>query len=157
MFSNITWETFFITIGIGATLYYLTIGLLFFRKELQNILSGKKALIISLTPKKEATTKAITEQRFTQQPATPDPSAEQFMPDLDQLETIIHEVRYEVIPKAGSHPTKAKLAILFSNYLSGLSGNLPITLKNNINQLCVKEAAEQCSIVFEEQELQQLW
>jgi len=157
MLNNISWATFFIAIGITATLYYLTIGLLFFRKELQNILSGKQALIIPLTAKMKTTTKAVTDQRSNPQYTTTDASTAQNMPDLDQLEKIINEIRYEVIPKAGDHPTKAKLAILFSNYLSGLNGNLPMTLKNNISALCIKEAAEQCNIVFEEQELQQLW
>jgi hypothetical protein len=156
MFNSISWGTFFTCMGVATLLYYLSISLLFFRQEIQDLLAGKKQLFI--TPPAKAPAPGIAGKELTPQTHSTAASADaRYMPDIDQLEKIINELRYEVIPKAGGHATKEKLAVLFHNYLSTLGGNMPVPFKNSINQLMIKEAAEQCGLSFQEQELQQLW
>lgn len=153
MFSSISWSTYFTYAGIATALYYAIIGLVFYRQQLQSLLSAKPKITLPNTgrpPVRDANAAQKTAQ-------VNEVHDHQVLPDIDQLEKIIHELRHEVIPKAGAQPTKAKLAVVFQNYLSTIDGNLPVLFKNNINQLMTREAAEQCGVHFSAEEIQQLW
>ncbi|EHQ24291.1 hypothetical protein [Mucilaginibacter paludis] len=155
MFSNITWGTYWSYTAAATALYYVSLGLVFYRHDLQNLATGKRKLYLFRGAKQPS-----QENAFQTNASAPGPvkvSANSTLaPDLDQVSQLINELRYEVIPKAGKHATKEKLTVLFSNYLSGIKGNLPVELKNSILQLMAKEAAEQCGVNFSTEELQQL-
>ena len=151
MFSRISWSTFISYTALTIAAYYLIIFLLFYRKRFKTVFTGYgKTGLKTAIPEKQVTIPQSGQQVVESR-------EDQYMPGIDQLEKIINELRYEVIPKAGKSPTKAKLAILFQNYMATLNGNLPVTFKNSIVRLMIKEATEQCGVSFQEEELHQLW
>ncbi|MBS1525316.1 MAG: hypothetical protein JST19_06695 [Bacteroidetes bacterium] len=153
MLSNISWNTYFLFIATLTISYYIIIALLFYRETIQRL----------VTRNASAGDETNTSSRIIQltQPQTedvPQPhSLTNDAEDLDTIERIVNEIRYEVILKAGSHVTKEKLLVVFKNYLGTISGNFPMTFKNSITSLLIKEAVEQCHISFTKEEIEAIW
>ena len=150
MLSKISWQQFAFAVIVLLFIYYLFIGLTLYRKQLPG-------LIERLRKGSPRTKSGITgtELHIAARPADNDV---ELPTDIVRVERIINEVRYEILPKAGSHATKEKLLIVFKNYLSGFSNdNLPIPFKTGINQLIVKEVATQCNVLLDPEEIAALW
>ncbi|MHB8207648.1 hypothetical protein [Mucilaginibacter sp.] len=157
MLSNISWGDFITYVAIATVLYYITIGFLYYRPEIKSLLAGKPKGFGFTVAKGKESGKPVQDVKIPQNQTTIIEGKNYNLPDNNDLNNILNEIRYEIIPKAGSHPTKAKLATVFQYYLETLNGNLPVPFKNDINQLIVKIAIEQCGISFTEEEVQQLW
>ncbi|RKR80692.1 hypothetical protein BDD43_0824 [Mucilaginibacter gracilis] len=150
MLNSISWGTFFTWVALATVVYYVAIGLLFYRTEIRGLLSGNVNNLMVKRQNQPGAGIAATNEK-SQQPGAEDRG------EARQLENILNEVRYEIIPKAGEHPTKAKLAIVFQHYFQTLKGNYSETFRISVIQLMAGEAVAQCGISFEEEELNQLW
>lgn len=149
MLSRISWQHFAFAVIVLLFIYYLFIGLTLYRKQLPGLIERLR--------KGNPRTKADVTNTELHIAAHRNDDIE-LPTDIVRVERIINEVRYEILPKAGSHATKEKLLIVFKNYLSGFSeDNLPIPFKTGISQLIVKEVATQCNVLFDPSEIAALW
>ncbi|MCJ8208103.1 hypothetical protein MUY27_00190 [Mucilaginibacter sp. RS28] len=144
MLSKISWGQFGLSAAILLLLYYLFIGLTVYRKKIRDFMRKRPAQ---------------PQVAFTNPAPGPVPPPTADMPtDIVLMEQIQQELRYDLLPRAGSHATKDKLLVLFRQYLSGLNTqNLALPFKTAVNQLMAKEALQQCNIFIDPAEIAALW
>ncbi len=141
MLSSVTWGEFMVTVIVVIILYYLFIGFRYYREEIKSLLSGR---LSKANPQKE------------QQQTIPDDAQDN--DDLfDELETVVNDLRYEVLDKAGKKTSKQELLEQLKNQLRGYSGLQRPAYRTAINNYIIMHAKEICGIDFSEWELNNAW
>jgi hypothetical protein len=142
MCSSISWQQFILTIVLFVILYYLYVGVAYYRKDWLYRLKAKKAPRSATSPVVSPTAKAAV---------SPEPN-----PLLPVVHDLVDEIR-ALLQGIGEGADKVslleKLGLLLQKYP---------TLKDSpfqpsLNQLIAAESKNQCSIELEEDELDGLW
>jgi hypothetical protein len=142
MLSNVSWGEFIEVVVILLVLYYLFIGVKYYREEIKSLLSGK------LRKKDKAA---------VQQPGQANGKSSTNDPAFDELEAVVNDLRYGVFERAGKSVSKKELLEQLQERLSKYS-NLRIPgYKVAINNYIIIHAEEICGIVFSEHELNSAW
>jgi hypothetical protein len=142
MCSSISWEQFILTIVVLVILYYLYIGVSYYRKDWLYRLSGKKPPNASPRPVASPATKTTV---------SPEPN-----PLLPLVHDLVDEIR-AFLSAAGKIEDKES----FLTKLRQLIQKYP-TLKDSpfqpsINQLIAIDTKSQCSVELNEDEIDGLW
>jgi hypothetical protein len=140
MLSNVTWGEYLVTLIVLIVLYYGYLGYRYYREEIKSFLSGKFSKVKS--------------------PKDPPPSGnrEQNNDELfDELETVVNDLRYGVLDKAGKKISKSELLDQLKDRLRQYSGLQRPAYRTAINNYIIMHAKEICGIDFIEQELNTAW
>lgn len=132
MLSNVSWSEYLIGIGLLLAAYYLFVILKYYKHELKEIISGKS------TKRKE-----------------PENFPERFMQEssFDELETVVNDLRYDILEKAGRGADKQILLSQIKARLANYENLQQPAYRVAINNYIMQHAKEICGVVFSEEEL----
>jgi hypothetical protein len=154
MFKEISWQLYGTCLIIAVIGYYLVIGWLYFRKERTRLFAKKQT-----NNHDEEVTQAERQfnETIKQQPSEITLSENSFLVAFNELEKIINDIRYELLPKAGPHADKAQLITLLKSSLKNYQGLTVPAFRMTVNSYIIREAAAQCDVSFTAQELETAW
>jgi len=135
MLNKVSWSEYAGVIVILLIIYYLYIGARYYRHEIKTLLSGK-------LPKTMRKDNAAQKSEGLSN----DPS-------FDELETVVNDLRYSVLDKAGNPADKAELLGKIKQRLANYSGLRKPAYRVAINNYILTNAKELCGVVFSESEL----
>src|ERR1700744_2822952 len=93
MFTSITWSNYFTAVLVLAGTWYLIIAIVYYRKEIFNLFSGKyKTSFKKKTPVTQEAEEAEEEEH-----------------SFDELEGIVTDIRHSILEVAGKSVSKAEL------------------------------------------------
>jgi len=141
MLSNVSWSEYLAAVVILLVLYYVIIGLKYYRKEITSLLSGK-------LPNKDNTSKNVLKSPEGRQ---------QDAPSFDELEAVVNDLRYSILDKAGNPAIKAELLGQLKQRLASYAGLRRPAYRVAINNYIITHAKEICGVVFSESELEAAW
>ncbi len=134
MLSNVSWEEYLAAVGTLLLLYYLVIGIRYYRKEIKNLLKGKIKTGDNTRSEK---------------------SAEEI--SFEELEAVVFDLRYAVLDKAGKNTSKPELLRQLAGRLEHYAGLRKPAYRAAINNAIIQHAKDSCGIVFTEEELNEAW
>ena len=137
MFSNISWQNYLVGMAIALAVYYLVVGLKFYRSEIRNLYKPR--------PKKTRELREIEE----------DPPQEN--DELVEIENLISRVK-EVFEMAKDQrlttgEVEEFLSLVFAEYLSVKHSDW----RDSVNELVVSESEKVAGIRLTTQQVNQLW
>lgn len=135
MLSNVSWEMYLVAVVILLLVYYVVTALIFYRKEAIGLL----------------TKKAKPQQPAEAAPAGIEGDA------FDELEMVVHDIRYAVLENAEMPISKAQLLVLLQQRLKDYSGIDKPAYRHAINNYIIVHAQEICGVAFSEDELNAAW
>lgn len=133
MLGQISWSQYLTGIFILLFIYYIIIGLRFYRKELSALFSGRK-----LDPKR-AKEKELHDQTFL------------------ELEMLTDEIRYRIFDKAGKEADKVQLLQQLKASVASFSGLSTPAFRYALNNFIIHYGKEKCGVTFSEEELDAEW
>lgn len=137
MFSNISWQNYLIGVAIALAVYYLVVGLKFYRSEIRNLYKPR--------PKSTRELREIEE----------DPPQEN--DELVEIENLISRVK-EVFEMAKDQrlttgEVEEFLSLVFDQYPSMKHSDW----RDSVNELVVSESEKVAGILLTTQQVNQLW
>jgi hypothetical protein len=140
MINNISWGSYAIGMALLITGYYIVIGILYYRPEIQQLFKGKILL-------PEFFCQTSLEKQI-------EASDEELFPEVHLLMIKVHQV---INNAAATTQEKSdlihELQLLISNY-----NHLSETpFRKKINHVITKECIKQCAITMSEEEVNGLW
>jgi hypothetical protein len=148
MLKNISWTNYEIFILITLVVYYITIGCLYYRDKIKQVLSGQSNLFLRLSNSKRANGNHNSSLTVT-------PVAK------DDLQRVIREYTHQIkdVLKQAADENIIKQEIIYS--LQQLAGRYSI-IKNSpfrsfITNYILIECENYCSIHLDEDELNRIW
>ncbi len=141
MFKSITWSNYFTAVVILLALWYGIIILVYYRKELFNLLNGKYQIP---TRKKK---------QQTSEEDIPEEGEHTF----EELEGIVTDIRHSIFEKAGNNAGKAELLMQLKARLANYGGLRQPAFRVAINNFIIQHAESICGVVFSEDELNEVW
>jgi hypothetical protein len=142
MFKSITWSNYFTAVVILLALWYGIIILVYYRKEVFNLISGKYKL-----PFKKKQQKAVTaDEEEPEQEHT-----------FEELEGIVTDIRHSILEVAGKQASKETLLSQLKSRLAFYGGLRQPAFRVAINNFIIQYAAEICGVAFSEDELNEAW
>ena len=143
MLSNVSWSEFGAVLGVLLVLYYLFVGAKYYHKDIKDVLAGKAF------KKKESTPKNFPERFMNDTPPADN--------SIDELETIVNDLRYAVLDKGGKSVTKQELLNGLRNRLVSYEGIHKPPFRVAINNYIIRYAKEINGVMFSENELNSAW
>lgn len=134
MLSNVSWTEYLAAVGALLILYYLVIGIRYYRKEIKNLLKGRMK---------------------TGHTAGVEKMAEEI--SFEELEAVVFDLRYAVLDKAGKNTTKPELLKQLAGRLENYAGLRKPAYRAAINNAIIQHAKDSCGIMFTEEELNEAW
>ena len=141
---QITWDRFFATVGVVFTLYYLYIGLRYFRRDILKVIrrEGKTPLGEPVEKKKKQTSVVLTE--------------EQFADAFKELEEIAHDLRCQIIPGYARSKDKKTMLYRIAQRLDGYQGFIVPAFRYALHNHVMAEA-HKSNIPLTGEELDRTW
>ncbi len=140
MLSKISWAEFLSITVILLSLYYTAILILFYRKEISNLLRLKQP-----QQKQEAIDDEDDQGR-----------EDEGSLGFEGLEPVVADIR-GIFEKAGKGASKQLLLQLLQQRLAGYAGLRLPAFRNAINQFIITNAKDFCGVGFSETELDREW
>ena len=128
MFSNVSWKEYIGAMTLLLAVYYLFIGFRYYRKNILVLLSG----------------------RFRRQQHSHDA-------DTDELDSIVFDIRYAILEKAGMNASKQELLRQLCERLENYSGLRKPALRVALNNAIIQQAKDNCGVDFSVAELDDAW
>ncbi|WP_192347862.1 hypothetical protein [Algoriphagus sp. Y33] len=138
MLEGITWKEYFAAVGILATVYYTVIAVMYYRKEIRALLSGRFRQ--PLEGKREAEQETAAREK--------DP--------FEELEAVVAEL-HGILGRAGKGAGKAMLLEQMRPVLSSYTGLREPAYRVAVTNFIITHAEELCGAVFSEEELEEEW
>ncbi len=135
MLSNVTWKEYLVALGVLLLLYYLLIGIKYYRKEIKNLLRGKRARPVFNIHSEQSSEEV----------------------SLEELEAVVFDLRYAILEKAGKNTSRQELLRQLSERLANYTGLRKPAYRVAINNAVIRYAKENCGIEFSEEELNETW
>jgi hypothetical protein len=142
MCSSISWRQFILAIIIIVGLYYLYIGVSYYRKDWLYRLSAKKSP--NLSPRPVASPTAIAA-------VSPEPN-----PLLPLVHDLVDEIR-AFLNAAGTIEDKETFLTKLRQLIQKYPSLKDTAFQPSINQLIAIDTKSQCSLELEEEEIDGLW
>jgi len=143
MLSKVSWGDYTVIMGILVVSYYFYIGIRYYKKEISSLLNGKlqkkDKTIQKEKPKNTFKDSALSEAAF------------------DELETVVNDLRFAVLEKAGKQVTKQELSDLLKRRLADYKGLKKPAFRVAINNYIITNSKEICGVVFSENDLNAVW
>src|SRR5580704_3940273 len=141
MCSSISWQQFILTIVTILCLYYLYVGVSYFRKDWWYRLRTKKSPILSARP--------VVTPAMPGAPPTPNPL-------LPQVYDLVDEIR-ALLQGMGEGVNKVQLMDRLKALLQKYPALKDTAFQPSINQSISAESKNQCSVDFDEDEIPGCW
>jgi hypothetical protein len=141
MFKSITWSNYYTAVFILLALWYIIIILVYFRKELFNLLSGKYKI-----PTRKKKQQASDEEIPEEQEHT-----------FEELEGIVTNIRHSILEETGENTSKGELLTQLKQRLVNYGGLRQPVFRDAINNFIIQYAESICGVVFSEDELNEAW
>jgi len=145
MLSKVSWSVYAEVVLILLIIYYVIVGIKYYRKEIKDLLSGK----------------------FRENPATGKTPAEKHTAEVidepvndgsyDELETIVNDIRYAILDKAGKQANKAEMLLQLQHRLANYSGLRKPAYRIAVNNFIITHAKDICGIDYDADELNRAW
>ncbi|MEB2774646.1 hypothetical protein SYJ56_04970 [Algoriphagus sp. D3-2-R+10] len=142
MLEAITWNTYFSTLAIGLTAYYLTIIGLYYPQEFRSLLSGKIKQISQNSQHAGEQDRKRTDGYPTDH--------------FEELEATVAELN-GILGKAAHMTSKETLLIQLIQLLSSHPGLRAPAYRVAVINFIVENAAKRCRINFSESEIEEAW
>lgn len=145
MLSKVSWSVYAEVVVILLIIYYVVIGFKYHRTKIKDLLSGKLL-------KNEQAAKNNDRHELT--------DAQGNVPDdelYDELETIVNDIRYAILVKAGKAANKAELLLQLQHRLANYSGLRKPAYRIAVNNYIITHAKEICGIDYDAEELNRAW
>jgi hypothetical protein len=142
MFTSITWSNYFTALLILAIAWYIIIAIMYYRKEIFNLLQGKYK-----TPFKKKT--KVTPES--------EESEEDSEHTFDELEGIVTDIRHSILEEAGKEANKAELLKQLQQRLANYGGLRQPAFRMAINNFIIQYGESICGVAFSEDELDAAW
>jgi hypothetical protein len=143
MFKSITWSNYSIAVVILLALWYGIIVLVYYRKELFNLLNGKYKI-----PTRKKIIKASDDAEDT-------PEEEEHT--FEELEGIVTDIRHSILEEAGKEVSKDGLLTQLKKRLANYGGLRQPAFRLAVNNFIIQHAESICGVVFSEDELNAAW
>jgi hypothetical protein len=137
MLSNVSWSEYGEIIAVVLVIYYLIVGIGYFREELKKVLTGK----LPKTPNSKKTENSFKETDLS----------------LEELEAVVQDLRYAIFDRAGKEVGKEELLNLLKGRLKGYAGLQRPAYRVAINNYIIANAKELCGVLFNKHELNSAW
>ncbi len=131
MLSNVSWGQYLVVVGILLVIYYFFIGIRYYKEDIKSLISGK------LLKKDKADNNT-------------DPS-------FDELETVVNDLRYAVLERAGKQANQTELLEQLKQRLAKYAGLQKPAYRVAINNYIITNAKDMCEVMFSEDELNRAW
>lgn len=144
MLKGITWTDYFTAAAILAGAWYLVIGLIYYRRELRDLLRGKTKIPFTTRSKK------MMEEPDDNEEALPGSS-------FEELENTVTDIRHSILEEAGKEANKAALLRQLQNRLANYGGLRQPAFRIALNNFIIQHAENICGVSFSEEELEAAW
>jgi hypothetical protein len=138
MLVNVSWKEYLVVLAVTLVVYYVFVGIRYYRKELDSLLKGELPKFNKLVKKED--------DNSTRNPA-----------DFEELEAVVDDLRYAIFEKAGKLTGQQELAEQLNKRLQNYSGLQKPAYRVAINNYIIRNAKEICGVVFSESELDGMW
>lgn len=138
MLEQITWSSYWIAALILLVIYYLVVGLIFFRED---IAKGMKRHLVA--------GRSSGEEQDEEETASGEDG-------FNELESIVTKIK-GTLEEAGKEASKEELLVKLGEILAGYSGLDTPAFRVAINNYIIGHAEKKCAVDFEEEELNQYW
>lgn len=132
MLEGITWKTYLIYMIILLVVYYLIIGILYYRGGIIDLIKGRGRV-------------------------TKEPEVRSARASFDELEEVVEDIRANILLKAGDMVGKEELLGQLANRLTNYHGLREPAFRIALNHFIVEHAESICGVTFEEDELDERW
>jgi hypothetical protein len=141
MFKSITWSNYYTAVFILLALWYVIIILVYFRKDLFNLLSGKYKIPIRKKKQETSDEEIPEEQEHT----------------FEELEGIVTNIRHSILEETGDNTSKEELLTQLKQRLENYGGLRQPVFRDAINNFIIQYAESICGVAFSEDELNEAW
>lgn len=138
MLEGITWKEYFAAAGILATVYYTVIAIMYYRKEIRALFSGRFRQPLEGKREAEQVTAARGKDPF------------------EELEAVVAEL-HGILGRAGKGAGKAILLEQMRPVLSSYTGLREPAYRVAVTNFIITHTEELCGAVFSEEELEEEW
>lgn len=148
MFTNISWQDYFIAVAITLTVYYLLIGIRFYSQEIRLLFSRRWRVKFS----------QVEPEEYQDSPWHQDPTVEIAVEDeMEVMETMISRLKDEIENASRKekvpHELKHRLSLVLNEYPKIRNS----AMRSSVNELIVSECEKYTSFDFTEEEVDRLW
>ena len=144
MLKGITWTDYFTAAVILVTLWYLGVGLIYYRREVLDLFSGKTKIRLR---KNKNQIKGDGHEE-------PDQEAGD---SFEELEATVTDIRHSILEEAGKEASKEQLLRQLQDRLANYGGLRRPAFRIAINNFIVQHAQNICGVSFSEEELEAAW
>lgn len=130
MFSNVSWKEYIGAMALLLAVYYLFIGIRYYRRNLLSLLSG----------------------RFHRKQHSSDGDT-----DNDELDSIVFDIRYAILEKASMNASKQELLRQLCERLENYSGLRKPAFRVALSNAIIQQAKDNCNVDFSMAELDDAW
>ena len=141
MLSNVSWSEYVAVIVVLAIVYYLVIGIKYFREEIKALFNGK--LKKSSHPAKTNAENLINQKAVDA--------------SFEELQAVVNDLRYGILDRLGKQADKSQLITLLQDRLAKYEGLNRPAYRVAINNYIIQHAEEICGVAFSEDELNAAW
>lgn len=128
-------------VAVAAGIYYAVVGLVFYRREAKDILSGN----IKLPKRKKSSGQEIDEFNDEEDRA------------FEELELVISDLKESVFDRAGAMADRYQLLKELKERLASYDGLRRPAYQHALNHYVMEQAKEKCGVVYSEEELDDAW
>jgi hypothetical protein len=151
MLSSISWQDYLTAAAISAIIYYLVIGIRYYREDLTKVFSGQKNIgHRSIMYEDTGDTGVISIAEKTEQ-------SEFVNEELDEVEHLIERLKKLIADTVEKGVDEGQ----FKNYLGLLFQEYPALktsmLRSSINELVASECEKYGTVAISESEVEELW
>lgn len=143
MLSNLSWKDYIEFAVVLTVIYYLIIGLIYYRRGLSGLASKWQAKkpAVEEEPAKEVT--EISNPYYT--------------PTLDELEGLLSDIKTNILERAGISAGKTALLTELKARLANYDWLRQPAYQDALNQFIAEQAKELCGVTFSVDELEEEW
>ena len=131
MFSNMSWGEYFTATVIILAIYYLSVSILFYHREIVGLLRGKGQAVLK---------HAVNKQEE----------------NIDELERTVHDIN-GILEKAGKETGKSELLTQLKERLASFAGLRQPAYRVAITNYIIRYTKTFCGVAFSEDELEEEW
>lgn len=135
LFNGISWGTYLLVMVILVAIYYIIIGVLYYKKEFRSLISGKD--------KSSGANEKVEEEQGDSL--------------FDELEEVVLDIRSNILEQAGKNVGKADLLDRLKERLNNYGGLRNPAFRVAVNNFIIKHAEEICGVLYSEEELEAAW
>lgn len=129
MLEAITWKTYLTAVAAAGGIYYLSIGLIYYRKKTQGIIQGE----------------------------TGEETEELIVGGFEELDALTEKIRHSILEEAGNGASKAELIIQFREQLADYGGLRQPAFRLALTNFLIQKSESICGVIFTSEELNAEW